>query len=238
MNQTENMVELEACVESYSEAEVASQHQLKRIELCSGLDVGGLTPSAGLIEKCAVLPGIETHVLIRPRPGDFQYNAEELTIMKRDIELAAKCGAQGVVFGILDGKVSLNKDANKELLQFSKSFGLEVIFHRAFDVCKEAQKVLDQLIELGFDRLLTSGQAKTAIEGIEVIQNLVSQAKGKIQVMAGSGVNSKNAKELVEVGLDSLHFSIRKSLKQEGLGMGNSYRPDVEKLINIKSVIK
>lgn len=227
------MIELEACVESFAEAEIASQHQIKRIELCSGLDVGGLTPGVGLIEKCVELPGIETHVLIRPRQGDFNYSSEELEIMKVDIKCSAISGAKGVVFGILKADKTLNVASNKDLLDLSKSLGLETTFHRAFDVCENPYQVLDQLIELGFDRLLTSGQAETAIGGIELIRDLVSQARGKIQIMAGSGVNPGNVGKLAKAYVDSLHFSIRKPGRQEGLGMGVLYEPDVEKLVGI-----
>lgn len=230
------MIDLEACVESYAEAKTAGNHGLKRIELCAGLDVGGLTPSLGLVEKCVALPEIETHVLIRPRAGDFHYNADELEIMERDIELVAKCGAKGVVFGVLDEDRSLNVGVNESMLTFSRSLDLEVTFHRAFDVCQNPRETLSKLIELGFDRLLTSGQAATAIEGIELICDLVDQAEGKIQVMAGCGVNVENAKDFTDAGVDVLHFSIRKPVRQERLGMGTSFEPDLEKLVGISAV--
>ncbi|MEP1096885.1 MAG: copper homeostasis protein CutC [Cyclobacteriaceae bacterium] len=232
------MLELEACVESLEEAKVASIHKLKRVELCSALDVGGLTPSMGLIEACASLPFVETHVLIRPRPGNFAYSSSELELMKRDIEMSAEKGAKGVVLGVLEKSGMLNLKANQELLQISKSFGMEATFHRAFDVVEDPESVLDQLIELDFDRLLTSGQARTAIDGIEVIKGLVQQGDGKIQIMAGSGVNAGNAGELIQTGVDALHFSIRKPIRQEKLGMGTTYEPDARKLIGIQSMLK
>lgn len=229
-----SIIDMEACVESFAEATAASQQKVKRVELCSGLDVGGLTPSQGLIEKCAALDTIETHVLIRPRTGDFNYSAIELEIIQADIRMAAKWGARGVVFGVLTEDRLLEIEANKELIQLSKSLGLEATFHRAFDVVGDPENVLNQLIELGFDRLLTSGQAETAINGIEIVRQLVQQADGKIQIMAGSGVNPGNAGELVETGVDALHFSIRKLVREERLGMGGRFEPDVEKLIGIR----
>jgi len=231
------MVELEACVEALAEAKLASIHKLKRIELCSALDVGGLTPSIGLIEACAKLPHIEMHVLIRPRPGDFAYGPAELELMKRDIKMSAKKGARGVVFGVLNKAGLLNFEVNKKLIQLSKSLGMEATFHRAFDVSENPEKVLNQLIELGFDRLLTSGQADTAIEGIETIRELVQQAERKIQIMAGSGVNPTNALQLVETDVDALHFSVRKPLKEERLGMGTTYQPDLAKIEAIREVV-
>ncbi|MEP5611556.1 MAG: copper homeostasis protein CutC [Cyclobacteriaceae bacterium] len=231
------MVELEACVESLEEAKLASVHKLKRIELCNGLDVGGLTPSIGLIEACVKLHTIETHVLIRPRPGNFTYASAELDLIKRDIEMSAEKGVKGVVFGVLDEAGFLDFETNSELVQLSKSLGLDATFHRAFDAAGNPRSALNLLIQLGFDRLLTSGQAKTAIEGIEVIRDLVQQADGRIQVMAGSGVNPDNACELVEAGVDALHFSIRKLIRKEELGMGTTYQPDAEKLIGILSTL-
>ncbi len=231
------MLDLEVCVESLAEAEVASKAKVKRIELCSGLEVGGLTPSLGLIEKCSQLDSVETHVLIRPRSGDFFYSDGELSIMKADIEMSAKMQAQGVVFGALQDDRVLNERANNELVQLSKSLGLETTFHRAFDVAADPEKVLNQLIKLGFDRLLTSGQAASAIDGVKTIKQLVDVAKGRIQIMAGGGVSPDNAKELVNAGIRALHFSIRKPVQRESYQMGSTYAPDIEKLIGIGSSI-
>jgi len=196
----------EICTDSFETALLAQKHQVKRVELCSALSVGGLTPSLVLTEKCTQLENIETHVMIRVREGDFCYSDFEIELMKGEIERMAQAGVNGVVFGCLDSDNNLNIKQITLLIETAKKFNLETTFHRAFDFANAPTNTLEQLIELGLDRILTSGQKPTAIEGIGLIQKMVKQAGKRIQIMAGSGVNSINAIVLANTGIDALHF--------------------------------
>lgn len=231
-------MDVEVCIESLAEANLASQFGAKRVELCSALDLGGLTPSVGLIQKCSEINQIDVHVLIRPRPGDFTYSKEELRTMKADIQHAAEYGAKGAVFGILTPENEIDLNSNIELLELAKSLQLGATFHRAFDLVNNPIHSLSDLINLGFDRLLTSGQQTTAIEGLSLISNLVENAKNRIEIMAGSGVNSSNVQELVNTGIDAVHFSSRKKQIESPLGMGTNYAPDSEKIAGIMKQLK
>jgi len=223
----------ELCTDSFLGAQLASQHGMYRIELCSGLSVGGLTPSYGLSVKCANI--IETHAMIRPREGDFCYNAAEIEIMATDIAYLAKSGIRGVVFGCLTDDSMIDLAACIKLIDTSKAYDLEVTFHRAFDFSKSPVDSMHQLIQLGFDRILTSGQATTASKGKKLLQKLVENAEGKIQIIAGSGVNSSNAIELAALPVDALHFSSHRSITA-GHGMGVTNIPDSPKIESIVSL--
>ena len=146
----------EVCTDSLNGAIAAQKNGVKRIELCSGLSVGGLTPSFGLIQQCVEKSNIEVHVMIRHREGDFIYTNKEVELMKIDVELAKKAGAHGVVFGVLNEENEIS-ELNLELVQLSKTLNLEVTFHRAFDFVEDAKKEIEKLIEMDFDSVLTSG---------------------------------------------------------------------------------
>ena len=191
----------ELCIDSLDQAYAAKSFGARRVELCSALQLGGLSPTIGMTRQCSDLSGIETHVMIRPRGGGFLYSKEEILGMRFDIQALQQSGARGVVFGILNQDRSVDAENNSELLDLAKSLGLEVTFHRAFDFVTDPQSSLDHLIRVGFDRVLTSGQQSTAIEGIELIKKLVKQSQGKIEIMAGSGIDSSNVLELQATGL-------------------------------------
>ncbi len=229
-------MDVEVCIESIEEAKLAAKYKAKRVELCSGLDLGGITPSANLIETIVEFAP-EVHVLVRPRGGDFCYNSEEINLIKRDIKLAKKLGAFGVVIGVLNRSNEFDFDLNKELVEFAKSNNLEVTFHRAFDLVPNPENTIYQLIELGIDRLLTSGQQRSAVEGVELIRKLSMIAKDKIQIMAGGGVNQNNIQSLLESCVDAVHFSSRKKVKEMELNMGSQYIPDEEKIAAIMNMI-
>ena len=179
-----------------------------RIELCQALEVDGLTPSESMIEE-AVSLDIPVQVLIRPREGDFVYDETEVQTMLRDIRLAKKMGANGVVIGALKPDGSIDEDTIRRLV--SESEGLSITFHRAFDVCTKPQEALEQIISLGCHRLLTSGQATTAEQGIPLLKRLVELSSGRIIIMPGAGVNVNNAhKILSETGAREIHGSLRK----------------------------
>lgn len=214
-------MEFEICTESFEVAQKASAYKIKRIELCSALDLGGLSPSYGLLMKCLSLKDIEIHAMIRPRAGDFIYNDDELEMMLDEIKLYAESGVKGVVFGCLDEEKVLDMNALEYLAANSKSLGLETTFHRAFDFIDKPAKALEILIDFGFTRILTSGGMDTAIEGIDNIQQLVLQSEGRIEIMAGSGVNKSNALIIAEAGVDALHFSAHKwtGIDEKNMGM-------------------
>ena len=230
-------MKLEACIETLAEAKLAAKCGLNRVELCSALDLDGLTPSAALIKHASAV--IETHVMIRPRAGDFVYSPDEINLMQEDIRKAAELGAAGVVFGCLTVLNEVDENANRQLLKTAKAAGLQCTFHRAFDFVFEMERALEKITDLGFNRVLTSGGQATAVAGLTTIKKLVAQADGRIQIMAGSGVNAGNTHLFSEIGADAIHFSIRKKRNSIGsLSMGANYDVDEEKIAAILKAVK
>ncbi len=200
------MVLTEVCVQSSAGARAAAHGGADRIELCAALELGGITPSAGMLE--AVVDVIPTHVLIRPRPGDFCYDSSEIRVMAKDIEHAIDRGALSVVFGALtaDGRIDL--PAMVRLLGAAGE--TPVTFHRAFDSAADPWAALDDLMELGVDRLLTSGGAPTAPEGRDNIAEFVRRSSNELTVMPGGGITAESAAALVLLtGVQEIHFSAR-----------------------------
>lgn len=230
-------MKLEACIETLAEAKLAAAHNINRVELCAALDLGGLTPTAALISACAEV--IEVHAMIRPRGGDFVYTADEQNLMLADVQNAKKAGATGVVFGSLLPTGKIDFALTQRLVLEAKKLGLQTTFHRAFDFVTNQQKALEELIDLNINRVLTSGGKPTAIVGLEEIAQVVKTANGRIEIMAGSGVNATNAAVLKAINVDALHFSIRKPTGSVlPLGMGANYAPDEEKVLGVLSTLK
>lgn len=227
----------ELCTDSVEGARAAAKYGFKRIELCSALSEGGLTPSYGLIKSCVEAGSAEVHVMIRSIGGSFTCDNDELDVMKLDIIETARAGASGVVFGILDFNNQISS-YNLELLELSKSLGLEATFHRAFDQVPNPTESLNQIIDMGFQRLLTSGLKPTAIEGIELIRSLQKTFGDKIQIMAGSGVGENNAIELASTGINNLHFTARYSVGEELVGMGSSMKTDERKMEAVRELFR
>jgi len=197
---------LEICASTYSSALAAAEAGASRIELCSGLSEGGLTPSVGLIKAARRLPSLTLHVLIRPRGGDFLYTRDEKALMIDDIKMAADCGADGIVVGALTPNGDVDVEAMSQFI--AAADGLPVTFHRAFDVCRAPLEAVEAIIKLGCCRLLSSGQATTATEGIPLLRQLVKQTAGRLVIMAGCGVNATNALRILrETGVSELHAS-------------------------------
>jgi copper homeostasis protein len=218
---------LEICADSIESALNAQLAGADRIELCANLIEGGTTPSYGTIISAKSNLNILLHVLIRPRGGDFLYTDIEYDIMRRDIETCGESGADGIVIGILtsDGKIDIDRTAR--LVEFSKP--MSVTFHRAFDMCTDPVKRIEEIIQSGANRLLTSGQKKTAVEGSALINKLVKQAHGRIIIMPGSGVDEENIATLAEsTGACEFHLTGRKSVdsemtfRQQGLSMSGN----------------
>lgn len=185
-----------------------------RIELCAALCDGGTTPSFGTIKKCRENFDVQLFPIIRPRGGDFLYSDEEVEIMMKDARLCKDLGCDGVVIGFLnaDGTIDLKRTA--KLIELA--YPLEVTFHRAFDRCKNPFEAMEQLIEIGCQRILTSGQQPTAPRGIDLIARLVKAADERIIIMPGSGVRKENIKELAEkTGATEFHSSLRGKQKSK-----------------------
>ncbi|MEZ4903175.1 MAG: copper homeostasis protein CutC [Spirosomataceae bacterium] len=218
-------MQVEICVFSIESCLNAQQAGVHRVELCGGLYEGGTTPSIGLIERARAMLSIELYVMIRPRGGDFCYDEEEYEVMKADIEAAKKAGANGVVFGVLLPNGKVDEKRTRELVSLAKP--MEVTFHRAFDMTENPFEALEAIIRTGAIRILTSGQKNRAIEGYELIKKLVQKAAGRVDIMAGSGVDANNALLLAQTGADALHLTgktIRKGrmeYQQLGINMAS-----------------
>ena len=176
-----------------------------RIELCAALALSGMTPSPGLMALAAEKP-LPVHAMIRPRPGDFRYGTRDLDAMRRDIDAVRATGLAGVVFGALRQDGRLDEGALSLLIRHAE--GLSLTLHRAFDLTPDLGAALETAVALGFNTILTSGGARTAVEGSAQIEALVKQANGRIAVLAGSGLNPGNVAELVRAtGADQVHAS-------------------------------
>ena len=196
---------LEVCVDTADGLETATNAGADRIELCSALPVGGLTPSAGLM-ALAAKAAVPSYAMIRPRAGDFVYSEAELDVMIGDIEAARRAGLAGVVLGasLADGR--LDRRALKLLVDAAAGLGLTL--HRAFDLVPDVAEAVDLAVELGFERILTSGGAKSALEGIDLIEKAVAHAQGRVSIMPGSGVTIDTLDSLLErLGVCEIHSS-------------------------------
>ncbi len=201
---------VEVCAESIGSALTAQEAGAFRIEFCDNMAEGGTTPSAGQILQAREMLDIKLYPIIRPRGGDFCYSDEEFAVMLRDVEFCGKAGCDGVVVGMLGRDGEVDTERCGELVSLAHSFGMGVTFHRAFDVSCDLGRALEDIIALGCERVLTSGGAATALEGVEVIHELVSQAAGRITIMAGSGVTPENAAQIVErTGVGEIHGTFR-----------------------------
>jgi len=179
-----------------------------RIELCAALTEGGITPSYGTIKKCRESFNVQLFPIIRSRGGDFLYSEEEFEIMQNEVKLCKDLGCDGVVIGLLDKDGSVDVKRTARLIELA--YPLEVTFHRAFDRCKDPLAAMEQLIEMGCQRILTSGQQPTAPKGIDLIAQLVKEADERIIIMPGSGVRTENIKELADkTGATEFHSSLR-----------------------------
>lgn len=202
------MICLEVCAASLQSVVAAKAGGAQRIELCSALSEDGITPSYGMIELARKLGPKKMHVLIRPRGGDFVYGKDEVECMIADINRCRTLGADGVVIGALTPDNNIDVVTTQKLVE--AAHGMHVTFHRAFDQCCNPLKALDQIMALGCHRLLTSGQASTALDGATLLNTLVSRANKGFIIMPGAGVNEDNAREIIErTGATEIHGSLR-----------------------------
>lgn len=216
----------EICVDSVESAITAQNGGADRVELCDNLFEGGTTPSVGAIETARRLVDIKLHVIIRPRGGDFLYSDTEFATMKRDVEMAKELGVNGIVMGILNADGSIDIERSTELTTLARP--MSVTFHRAFDACREPSQALEDLVEIGIDRILTSGQQPTAIAGVKLIESLVEQAEGRISIMACGSLDVQNIADVVRnTGVHEVHFTAfeqaqsRMEFRNESVSMGS-----------------
>jgi len=201
---------LELCIGSAEDAAIAERFGADRVELCSALMLGGLTPSIGTILETKQSVELPVMVMIRPRGGGFCYTPTEMRVMLRDVDSALEAGADGIVFGILteDGQVDMNR--SRELI--SHIDGQQIVFHRAFDVVPDPKRALEQLIDLGVTRVLTSGQEDNAYSGASLIAELIAQAAGRIEILPGGGIDRFNLDDVLSrSNCQQVHIALPKS---------------------------
>lgn len=195
---------LEACLDSLALAIAAEQGGAGRIELCDRLDVGGTTPSRELIESVVRAVRIPIFPIIRVRGGDFFHTVAEVDAMKRDVEMAAKAGAAGIVIGILKPDRTIDAEATRAVMDVAPQ--LPATFHLAFDQAADGALALETMAEIGIVRVLTRGGGRTALDGVDGLRRLVDQSAGRVQIMAGGSVREDNAEEIVRrSGVREIH---------------------------------
>ncbi len=219
-------MELEICVDSVQSAVAAQSGGAQRIELCSGLSEGGITPSAGLIDAVRARVNIGLHIMVRPRGGDFCYSQDDLRVMRRDIQHAAEAGADGIVLGLLTPAGAVDFDGTRALVELARP--MQVTFHRAIDMAVNFDRALEDVIRSGADRILTSGAAQTAMLGAERVGALIHNAAGRIRIMVCGGVRPENVEQIARItGAMEFHAALRKVLpspvtyRKQGLALGD-----------------
>jgi len=201
-------IAIEVCVDSAASAVAAQNGGATRVELCSNLLEGGVTPSAGLIQTVRSRLSVPLHVIIRPRGGDFCYAAEEFEAMRRDILIAKDLGAEGVALGILHFDGSVDIERSRKLCQLARP--LSVTFHRAFDMAADPLHALEHVCTTGVERILTSGGKQTALEGVDTISRLIAASRGAVRIMAAGGIHEQNVREVIErTSVREIHVGLR-----------------------------
>lgn len=204
---------IEICAGSLDDAVAAEKAGAARIELNSSLFLGGLTPSLGSLKLVKKETNLKVLTMVRPRAAGFLYTSAEFKTMEEDAKLFIDNGADGIVFGFLNEDGTIDTKRCESLIKIAGT--KEKVFHRAIDVVPDPLKALDLLIELGFTRVLTSGQEPTAYEGMELIAAMVKHAKGRIEILPGGGITKKNAAKLVQgTGVTQIHFAALKAVSE------------------------
>jgi copper homeostasis protein len=240
---TDRNILLEICVDGPEMALEAWKAGADRIELCTALETGGITPSLGAIRETVTRVPIPVHVLVRPRAGDFLYSDAEFRVMCSDIDAIRESGAAGIVAGVLlpDGRI----DSPRTRLLIERASPLSFTFHRAFDFVSDPFVALEDLCALGVDRILTSGLRNSASEGAELLAVLIRKAGERLVVMPGAGINHRNVAELLRTTkAREIHMSARKPIeggvtcRPDGIELGgDAYRvwvADAEKIIQVR----
>lgn len=242
------MISFEVCANSITSALAAQKGGAVRIELCDNLIEGGTTPSAGQITMARKLLHIKLYVLIRPRGADFLYSDVEFETMLADVRHCIEAGCDGIVTGLLKADGTIDIERSTELVRLAKQWGLGATFHRAFDMCVDQSKALEDIIEMGYERVLTSGGKSTALEGARHIADLIKQAAGRITIMPGSGITEINVADLVNfTGATEIHGSAQARVKSQmqyvndhivmGNNYGDEYAVDVTSVDRVRKII-
>jgi copper homeostasis protein len=234
----------EICVDSVAGVRAAKEAGAQRVELCADLLEGGITPSLGMIRQARKVSGITLNVMIRPRGGDFLFNEDEFAAMRADVETAKAEGANGVVIGLLTAAGEIDATRSRELVALARP--LSVTFHRAFDVAAEPFRALETLIALGVDRVLTSGQEPSVLEGLPLIVELMKRAGDRIIVMPGGGITARNVERIVEATKPrEIHFAALEPVeggmqfRRPHVFMGGELRPpEYDRLVSSAATIE
>ena len=237
------MIPLEICVDSFDSAVAAEQGGAQRVELCSALSEGGLSPSIGFIRAIRRRLQIGVHVMIRPRAGPFLYSADECAIMREDIRVAAEAGADGVVLGMLTASGDIDVDRTRDLVELAHP--MNVTFHRAFDSARDLDAALEAVIRTGARRILTSGGALTAALGQHRLKRLVAAASGRVELMAGGGVRAENLPALLHsIGVSGAErFAVHssslrpKARSSAGQPIGNGFTDEFRNVVHVADVL-
>ncbi|WP_131195010.1 copper homeostasis protein CutC [Lichenihabitans psoromatis] len=235
---------VEICVDSVAAVRAAVAAGAKRVELCAALFEGGITPSRGMIRQARRVDGIGLHVIIRPRGGDFLFDDDEVETMMADIETAKQEGADGVVIGLLTADGRIDVERSRRLIAAARP--LSVTFHRAFDMTVDPFEALDTLIDLGVDRVLTSGQDATVLEGLPLITALIERAGNRIIIMPGGGITERNVARIVAGAKPTeLHYAALQPVasamvpRRDHVFMGGELRvPEYAKLVTSADLIR
>lgn len=235
--------EIEIALEEPGHAAPLIDLGVHRIELCSNLVEGGLTPSSAQVGMVADISDLPVYAMLRPRSGNFTYNRIEKHMMLEELKVLSDCGATGIVFGALDADGYLDRDFVELVAQFCTDFHLQMTFHRAFDACQNPHNALDFLVDLGVERILTSGFQPTAPQGLEELRDLVAHADNRISIQAGSGVSAAHADALWEAGIRSFHMTARKAVRgsagtaEDRLGFNTHWELDEEKVTALNAAL-
>lgn len=223
-------MEIEICASTIQSAVNAKAGGATRVEICDNLEAGGTTPSYATIEYCIKELKLETNVLVRPRAGDFVYSKEEFEVICRDVAMSKQLGANSVVVGFLKENGELDADRLEKIVQIAKP--MKVVCHRAFDACVNKDEAIEQIIQAGCSKILTSGGAPTSEEGIEGLARIVKQANGRIGVIAASGVTSENVERIIKgSGVKEVHSPCKVLIDNYSI----SSVQEVEKFIKVVS---
>ena len=234
----------EICVDSVAGVRAAKAAGATRVELCGDLLEGGITPSRGMMREARKIAGIGLNVMIRPRGGDFLFDDDEFAVMEADVETAKAERADAVVIGLLSADGTIDVRRTRELM--ARARPLAVTFHRAFDMTPDAFEALERLVELGVDRVLTSGQEATVLEGLPLIAQLVARAGSRIIVMPGGGITARNAERIVATAKPrEMHFAALEPeaggmlFRRQHVFMGGELRPpEYDRLVTSAQTIR
>lgn len=233
------MIKLEVCASSIESVLQAKEGGAYRVELCDNLSEGGTTPPLSWIEFSIEQADIQIFTLIRPRSGDFLYTDYEFNTMKKDIILCGEAGCHGVVLGILTREGQVDKKRCSELISLARSYQMSVTFHRAIDRAKDIFEAMEDVIDLGCDRILTSGGMSNTMMGKDVLKEMIIRAKDRIIIMPGAGINENNIAELVQyTGAKEFHGSFRTEQASKMLYKNEVFKDDYTTTVSSSDKIR